>query len=279
MLWLIPHGQRRGVVDVAVCFSAGLVLLTLLCVSQQGWFCDLMASSTLQPQHIIVHREPGMGALILHDCRGRSTAARGSLRNAHEAAAAATLLRRLLRAGNPGSIAVLTPYRAQLQVLRSECARVLEAGDASVEFSTIDGFQGREADVVLFSCVRCVLFFGRCTHVTSICCLFNHRAHAAQQTLGFLADARRVNVALTRARQTLWVLGNVATLERSAVWKVRGMPSQIDSHLCGGRRLWITARNEAAAFRVVLKGDCDRHNFLPDTLQVQTRVGSFVYCV
>lgn len=47
----------------------------------------------------------------------------------------------------------------------------------------------------------------------------HNRAHSARQTLGFLADARRVNVSLTRARQTLWVLGDVDTLGRSEVWR------------------------------------------------------------
>lgn len=60
-----------------------------------------------------------------------------------------------------GSIAVITPYRAQLSTLRAAFRSVTQGGLNSasdplsrVEFGTVDGFQGREADVVIFSCVR-----------------------------------------------------------------------------------------------------------------------------
>jgi AAA domain len=46
--------------------------------------------------------------------------------------------------------------------------------------------QGKEADVVIFSCVR---------------------ARSSGQSVGFLADVRRMNVALTRARRALWIIG------------------------------------------------------------------------
>ena len=51
--------------------------------------------------------------------------------------------------------------------------------------------QGKEADVVIFSCVR---------------------AHSRGAGVGFLADVRRMNVGLTRARHALWILGHSSTL-------------------------------------------------------------------
>lgn len=96
-----------------------------------------------------------MGPLVLHDCKGSSATAGGSLQNKKEADAAAALLGRLFERWDPGSVAVLTPYRAQLQLLMRACAGVVD-GRGGMEFATIDGFQGREADVVLLSCVRCV---------------------------------------------------------------------------------------------------------------------------
>lgn len=71
----------------------------------------------------------------------------------------------------------------------------------AVQFATVDGFQGREADVVIFSCVRA------------------HAPGSAGGGVGFLADVRRMNVGLTRARRSLWVVGHSATLAGCAPWR------------------------------------------------------------
>ncbi|KAI5986161.1 SEN1 N terminal-domain-containing protein [Pisolithus albus] len=63
-----------------------------------------------------------------------------------------------------------------------------------IHFNTVDGFQGQEKDIIILSCVR---------------------AGPGLQTVGFLADVRRMNVALTRAKSSLFILGNAPTLERS----------------------------------------------------------------
>lgn len=56
--------------------------------------------------------------------------------------------------------------------------------------------QGREADIVIFSCVRA-----------------KSRAEGDAPGVGFLADVRRMNVALTRARRALWIVGHSETLK------------------------------------------------------------------
>jgi hypothetical protein len=61
-----------------------------------------------------------------------------------------------------------------------------------IRFNTVDGFQGQEKDIIILSTVR----------------------SGSAPTIGFLRDARRMNVALTRAKSSLFVIGNARTLER-----------------------------------------------------------------
>ena len=102
--------------------------------------------------------------------------------NLVEAQAACEVVRDLLQGGmQPADIGVITGYAAQARHLSSlGMLRGIEVG-------SIDGFQGRELEVVIVSCVR-------------------------TNGIGFLADARRANVALTRARSGLIVLGAQAML-------------------------------------------------------------------
>lgn len=91
-------------------------------------------------------------------------------------------------------VGVLTPYAAQARAL----SRALrgDPATAAAETATVDGFQGREKEVILFSAVR----------------------SNAGGRVGFLADARRANVALTRARRGVVVVGDAHTLRRCPLW-------------------------------------------------------------
>ena len=73
----------------------------------------------------------------------------------------------------------------------STLARATSLG--GIEFATVDGFQGREVDVVIYSATRASPAGG----------------------LGFVADMRRPNVALTRAKRSLVVVGHAPTLGRN----------------------------------------------------------------
>ncbi|MEZ4440053.1 MAG: AAA domain-containing protein [Polyangiaceae bacterium] len=86
----------------------------------------------------------------------------------------------------PDRIGVITPYSAQVARLTREPAL------AGVEVATVNAFQGREKDAILVSWVR----------------------SNEEGELGFVADARRLTVALTRARAFLWQVGDSATLAR-----------------------------------------------------------------
>ncbi len=108
-----------------------------------------------------------------------------SRRNPQEAALVARKVRALLDAGvRPEDVAVIAPYAAQVRRLR-ELLPV-----AGLEIDSVDGFQGREKEAVVLSLVR----------------------SNTENEIGFLADVRRTNVALTRARRKLIVVGDSATL-------------------------------------------------------------------
>lgn len=85
---------------------------------------------------------------------------------------------------NPSDIAVIGPYAAQVRWLRQRCKF------KAVEIDTVDGFQGREKEAILISLVR----------------------SNSNGEIGFLGDTRRMNVALTRAKRKLIVIGDSATL-------------------------------------------------------------------
>jgi ATP-dependent RNA/DNA helicase IGHMBP2 len=110
----------------------------------------------------------------------------GSRRNLKEADLAARKARQLLELGlNPSQIGIITPYRAQVRRLRE-----LFADISTLEIDSVDGFQGREKEAIIVSLVR----------------------SNPEGEIGFLGDTRRTNVALTRARRKLIVIGDSATL-------------------------------------------------------------------
>jgi len=84
----------------------------------------------------------------------------------------------------PAEIAVISPYSAQVRLLRERLQQ------PEMEIDSVDGFQGREKEAVIVSLVR------------------SNR----EGEIGFLKDVRRMNVALTRARRKLIVIGDSATI-------------------------------------------------------------------
>ena len=113
-----------------------------------------------------------------------------SKQNPGEAELVAAQVERVLALGvAPADVAVISPYDAQVQRLRQLLAGRLDEG---LEVDTVDGFQGREKEAVLVSLTR----------------------SNDQGEVGFLADVRRMNVAVTRARKKLVVVGDGATVAR-----------------------------------------------------------------
>lgn len=115
--------------------------------------------------------------------------------NEAEAEAACSAVTMLLQGGQctVSDIAVVTPYAAQAKLIRRMTRRMTGAtGAPYVEVSSVDGFQGREKEAVVFSAVR-------------------SNSYGA---IGFTSDWRRINVSFTRARRALIVIGNDQTLRR-----------------------------------------------------------------
>jgi superfamily I DNA and/or RNA helicase len=89
------------------------------------------------------------------------------------------------------SVGVISPYRAQVEALKKQLPE-----DNRIAIQTVDGFQGQERDVIYISLVRSNL----------------------DGQLGFLTDYRRMNVAMTRAKRKLVVIGDSATLGSDAFY-------------------------------------------------------------
>jgi hypothetical protein len=115
--------------------------------------------------------------------------------NEAEAAAACDAVAALMAGGqcSVSDIAVVTPYAAQARLIRRLLRQLIQdSGPPYVEVSSVDGFQGREKEAIVFSAVR-------------------SNDYGA---IGFTSDWRRVNVSFTRARRALIVIGNDQTLRR-----------------------------------------------------------------
>lgn len=147
-----------------------------------------------------------------------------SLANSAEAQLAVHLYQRLKAATNGLSalnrVAVITPYAQQARMLRSSFTDAL--GDHYqnfVEVNTVDAFQGREANIVIFSCVRA----------------------AGSRGIGFLSDVRRMNVALTRAKHFLFIIARCKSIVVNPYWRdlvahARASDAVLTVPMKGGRK-------------------------------------------
>ncbi|KAJ5511802.1 hypothetical protein N7453_003905 [Penicillium expansum] len=120
--------------------------------------------------------------------------------NRTEATNVEKIVTRFFKAGvQPRDIGIITPYEGQ----RSYIVSSMQATGTfkkehykEIEVASVDAFQGREKDYIILSCVR----------------------SNDHQGIGFLSDPRRLNVALTRARFGLVILGNPKVLSKHPLW-------------------------------------------------------------
>ncbi|WVF66821.1 hypothetical protein IAT40_001563 [Kwoniella sp. CBS 6097] len=152
------------------------------------------------------HQRNVFGPYRFFNVEGIEMKAGTSTKNPDEALAAVDLYRRLHADFGTGinldmRIGVISMYKEQLWELKRKFTEAFgQAILETIDFNTVDGFQGQEKDIIILSCVR---------------------SGPNLRTIGFLKDARRMNVALTRAKSSLFVFGNGPTLERSDErWKI-----------------------------------------------------------
>ncbi|NXP05391.1 SETX helicase, partial [Thinocorus orbignyianus] len=93
-------------------------------------------------------------------------------------------------------IGIITPYSAQKRKIQEQLDRVFK-NNSPGEVDTVDAFQGREKDCIIVTCVR---------------------ANNTKGSIGFLASLQRLNVTITRARFSLFILGRLKTLMENKDW-------------------------------------------------------------
>ncbi|KAL7443031.1 hypothetical protein ACHAXM_008765, partial [Skeletonema potamos] len=120
--------------------------------------------------------------------------------NRTEASYVEKIVTHLIKMGvNSSQIGVITPYDGQKKYVQEHMRRsgpLAASIYESIEVNSVDAFQGREKEIILVSCVR----------------------SSETQGIGFLSDPRRLNVALTRARLGLVLLGNPRVLSKNPLW-------------------------------------------------------------
>ena len=141
----------------------------------------------------LAYLDVGNDSEIVHSYSGRS--------NPTEVEVIIDIAERVILAGEieAKNIAIITPYNKQVQLFRTELSNASLAGVLNLAFikvGTVDSFQGQETDLVLFSSVRSNLL----------------------RELGFLRDQRRLNVAITRARRGLIIVGDSKVLKTDRGW-------------------------------------------------------------
>lgn len=145
---------------------------------------------------------PTLQSLTILDLDSKEERGGTSLSNFAEANLAVNLYQQLNEVSRglsaKGRVAVITPYAQQSKLLKRRFEDALGPRYTDmVEVNTVDAFQGREANIVIFSAVRA----------------------AGSHGIGFLSDVRRMNVALTRAKYFLFVIARCESIVVNPYWR------------------------------------------------------------
>jgi senataxin len=108
--------------------------------------------------------------------------------------------------------AIITPYQAQVKKFKEEKNNIKELSGVDIAINTVDSFQGQERDIVLFSTVRSNNNNKKALLTT------NNTNKGESETIGFLNDFRRMNVALSRAKLGCFIVGNSEKFKSDFYW-------------------------------------------------------------
>ena len=104
------------------------------------------------------------------------------------------------------SIGIITPYQEQVREIRYILRDRISLRKYNITISSVDGFQGQEKDFIIFSSVR--------AHKSS-----SSSIKKGKSNIGFVADLRRMNVGITRAKYCLFIVGCAEVLKSDESWK------------------------------------------------------------
>ncbi|XP_047335727.1 probable helicase senataxin [Impatiens glandulifera] len=219
---------------------------------------------------------PMFGSYSFIDIRdGKEDFGGHSSKNMVEVAVVAEIVERLHKASVASkqkiSIGCISPYKAQVIAIQNRLEIWYDNyRNFSVKVRSVDDFQGGEEDLIIISTVRCNV----------------------KGSIGFLSNCQRANVALTRARYGMWILGNAATLINSgSIWrnlivdaKERGcyfnaldnnnLSNAIQSSLIELDNLNLLFKSDSPLFQ----GGKWKVHFSDDFLQTMSRKNNYGHC-
>ncbi|WP_207533340.1 AAA domain-containing protein [Desertivirga arenae] len=167
----------------------------IMAYSSQVFYENKLVAHESVANRVIKEDEPALSYINTAGCSFTEVKEGVSLNNPEEAVFLVNHLTEIsAKFTEDTSVAIISPYREQVLLLKNLIAESpeLEPFHRNISVNTIDSFQGQERDVVYISMTR----------------------SNDESAIGFLSDIRRMNVAMTRARKKLVVIGDSVTLSR-----------------------------------------------------------------
>lgn len=167
------------------------------------------ASILTRASNLPIHMRPREGIKYWVDINHQEERAGLSYCNRKEAESIVTLIEEIRKSDTQSHIGVISFYNAQVNLIRNLLKNKKTSNSKldpeTITVHSVDGFQGDEKDIIIVSFVRA-----------------NQQSH-----IGFLSDFRRLNVAITRAKDVLYIFGSVSTFSKAMHSEIQGLLSYL----------------------------------------------------